>query len=94
MLVLVVSGMAMAKGGDDRERANATIAAGAADLFSFGSNDLANPDLAERFRRGAALNTPDRETFCGGDERGYIDYPALGGASPQAAARPELVNFP
>lgn len=79
-------GVYMANGGYDRERANATIAAGGADLVSFGANYLANPDLAERFRRGAELNTPNRETFYGGDARGYIDYPALGGASPQATA--------
>jgi N-ethylmaleimide reductase len=38
---------------------------------------LANPDLLERFRRNAGLNTPDPATFYGGDERGYTDYPRL-----------------
>jgi N-ethylmaleimide reductase len=36
---------------------------------------LANPDLPERFAEGAPLNSPDRETFYQGGERGYIDYP-------------------
>ncbi|WP_371360659.1 hypothetical protein [Afipia sp. GAS231] len=35
----------------------------------------ANPDLVERQRRNLPLNPYDRETFYGGDERGYIDYP-------------------
>jgi N-ethylmaleimide reductase len=38
---------------------------------------LANPDLPERFRTGAALNTPDKDTFYAGGEKGYTDYPAL-----------------
>jgi N-ethylmaleimide reductase len=33
-------------------------------------------DLPERLRRGLPLNRYDRSTFCGGDARGYIDYPA------------------
>jgi N-ethylmaleimide reductase len=51
------------------------LAGGVADLVSFGSLFLANPDLPERFAEGAGLNTPDRATFYGGDHRGYIDYP-------------------
>ncbi len=49
----------------------------AADLISFGAAYVANPDLVERFRRGATLNPADRATFYGGDSRGYTDYPAL-----------------
>jgi N-ethylmaleimide reductase len=54
---------------------NAALAAGEADLISFGVLFLANPDLPERFAEGAALNPPDRNTFYQGGERGYIDYP-------------------
>jgi N-ethylmaleimide reductase len=36
---------------------------------------LANPDLVERVRIGAPLNTPDPATFYGGGEAGYTDYP-------------------
>jgi N-ethylmaleimide reductase len=61
--------------GYDRERANAVLAAGSADLIAFGTLFLANPDLPERFRRNAALNRPVRETFYGGAEKGYTDYP-------------------
>jgi N-ethylmaleimide reductase len=48
-----------------------------ADLVAFGRPYIANPDLVERLRRNAPLNTPDRATFYGGDARGYTDYPAL-----------------
>lgn len=60
-----------------RESADAALAAGEADLVSIGIPFIANPDLVERFRTGAALNTPDQSTFYGGDAKGYTDYPAL-----------------
>jgi N-ethylmaleimide reductase len=72
-------GIYMANCRYDLARAQQAIAADAADMVSFGTLYIANPDLVERFRRGAALNTPDPETFYGGDEHGYIDYPFLDG---------------
>ena len=51
------------------------LAAGLADLISFGVPFLANPDLPERFAEGAPLNTPNRDTFYMGGASGYIDYP-------------------
>lgn len=68
-------GRFMLNGGFDRETGNAVISEGLADLVSFGSLFLANPDLPERFAEGAPLNPPDRTTFYGGTEKGYIDYP-------------------
>jgi N-ethylmaleimide reductase len=50
---------------------------GHADLISFGAAFLANPDLPERLKRRAPLNTPDRKTYYGGDARGFTDYPTL-----------------
>jgi N-ethylmaleimide reductase len=64
-------------GGYDRERADAVIRNGVADLVSFGKAFLANPDLPHRLKIGAALNAPDADTFYGGGEKGYVDYPAL-----------------
>lgn len=61
----------------DRERGDAAIQKDAADLVSFGRLFLANPDLPRRLKTGAPLNTPDANTFYGGDEKGYVDYPAL-----------------
>ena len=48
-----------------------------ADLIAFGRLYIANPDLVERLRIGAPLNTPDRTTFFGGGAQGYTDYPFL-----------------
>jgi N-ethylmaleimide reductase len=64
-------------GGYDRDRAEADLAAGRAEAISFGSTYLANPDLPERLRHRASLNTPDRATMYGGGAKGYTDYPAL-----------------
>ncbi|MFE3073098.1 alkene reductase [Streptomyces sp. NPDC059247] len=49
-----------------------------ADAVALGEMWLANPDLLARVRAGGPYNTPDRDTFYGGDHRGYTDYPALG----------------
>jgi N-ethylmaleimide reductase len=70
-------GTLILNGGFEAESANKALESGAADLISFGSLFLANPDLPERFRKGASLNTPDRSTFYVGEEKGYIDYPSL-----------------
>ncbi|UCV17853.1 alkene reductase [Ferribacterium limneticum] len=64
-------------GGLDRERAEALLSEGRADATVFGISFLANPDLTERFRHGAALNTPDVSTFFTPGAQGYIDYPIL-----------------
>ena len=67
----------MANCGYDKARAQSTIARGDADMVSFGQLFLANPDLVQRFKTDAELNTPDPDTFYGGDEKGYTDYPTL-----------------
>ena len=48
-----------------------------ADAIAYGRLMLANPDLVERFRRGAPLNAPDYDLLYTGEEKGYTDYPAL-----------------
>ena len=55
----------------------AAIDAGAVDAVAFGSAFLANPDLPERLRRGAPLNSPDPATFYSSGPAGYTDYPTL-----------------
>jgi N-ethylmaleimide reductase len=70
-------GAYMANNAYDLELANKALAAGEADLIAFGKLFIANPDLVERFKRGAPLNAPDKATFYGGGARGYTDYPAL-----------------
>ncbi|MGB7815875.1 MAG: alkene reductase [Methylotenera sp.] len=68
----------MANLGYDKARGNAAIASGHADVIAYGVPFLANPDLVERYRTNAPLNEADANTFYGGDEKGYIDYPFLG----------------
>lgn len=70
-------GVCIANGGYDRQRGDAVIASGAADMVAYGIPYLANPDLIERLRLNAPLNTPDQATFYGGDAKGYTDYPTL-----------------
>jgi N-ethylmaleimide reductase len=70
-------GTYIANNGYNFELAKEAIASGRADLVSFGKLFIANPDLVERFRTHAPLNEPDPATFYGGNEKGYIDYPAL-----------------
>jgi N-ethylmaleimide reductase len=75
-LIKAFGGPVIVNGGYDFKRAEVALAAGAAGV-AFGVPYIANPDLIERFRRSAPLNTPDASTFYGGGERGYTDYPAL-----------------
>lgn len=75
------SGPIIVAGGYTLEKANAVIEEGLADLVAFGQLFIANPDLVERFKRGAPFNPPDRDTFYGGGEKGYIDYPTLNATS-------------
>ena len=70
-------GTLIVAGGYTFDRANAVLKAGLADLVAFGQLFLANPDLPERFERGAPTNTPNPATFYGGGAEGYIDYPTL-----------------
>lgn len=71
------NGAYMANLSYDKARGNAALVAGNADLIAYGALYVANPDLVERFAKDAPLNVPDQNTFYGGDEKGYIDYPTL-----------------
>jgi N-ethylmaleimide reductase len=70
-------GTLIANGGYDARSGNAAIANRDADLVAFGVPFLANPDLPLRYLKNAPLNTPDPATFYAGEDKGYIDYPAL-----------------
>lgn len=61
-----------------REQIGSDVASGLADLESYGKMVLANPDFVERLKASAPFNEADRNTFFGGTEKGYTDYPALG----------------
>lgn len=53
------------------------LAAGEADAVAYGKLFLANPDLPQRFRKGAALNRWNSATFYTDGAAGYTDYPSL-----------------
>ena len=58
------------------EAAEADMASGLADGISFGRKFIANPDLVDRFRRGAELAPDDFKTWYTPGPEGYTDYPA------------------
>ncbi|MDR2219863.1 MAG: alkene reductase [Methylobacillus sp.] len=68
----------MTNGGYDKTRGNAAIASGHADCVAYGVPFIANPDLVERFKADAPLNQADPDSFYGGTEKGYTDYPRMG----------------
>jgi N-ethylmaleimide reductase len=59
----------------DFESGNKIIKEGNADMVAFGKLFISNPDLVERFKKGAPLAKWDKDTFYHGGERGYTDYP-------------------
>jgi N-ethylmaleimide reductase len=71
------NGVMIVSGGFSRESARAVVDDGRADAVAFGRAFIANPDLPARLRLGAPLNPYVRDTFYGGDARGYTDYPSL-----------------
>jgi N-ethylmaleimide reductase len=56
------------------------LRAGLIDAAAFGRSFIANPDLPRRLAEDLPLNAPQPETFYGGSETGYTDYPAYGAA--------------
>jgi N-ethylmaleimide reductase len=77
----VFSGPIIAAGGFERDSAEQIVDEGDADLVAFGRHFAANPDLVDRLRRDLPLNPHDRDTFYGGDERGYTDYASYSDAA-------------
>ncbi|MCL4117507.1 UNVERIFIED_CONTAM: hypothetical protein GTU68_015575 [Idotea baltica] len=59
-----------------QERANEILNKGYADLIAFGRPFVSNPDLVSRLENNHDLATLDGNTLFGGNEQGYIDYPA------------------
>lgn len=68
-------GTILAAGGFEPSSAEAILKDGAADLVVFGRHFISNPDLPVRIEHGYPLTPYDRDTFYGGDARGYTDYP-------------------
>jgi N-ethylmaleimide reductase len=70
-------GALIVAGGFDHASAERWLREGRADLIAFGRKFIANPDLPERLRTDAPLNTDDPTTYYGGGAKGYTDYPSL-----------------
>jgi len=71
----VFKGTIIAAGGFEPDSAEAIVGTNQADLVAFGRHFIANPDLPLRIKTHFPLNPYNRETFYGGDHRGYTDYP-------------------
>ena len=71
----IYTGKIISAGGFDRTGAEDILARGDADAVAFGRWFTSNPDLPERFRRGAPLTPYYRDAFWGGDEQWYTDFP-------------------
>ncbi len=74
------TGVYVANGCYDLEKAEAALQSGYADAISFGRDFIATPDLVERLAAGKPLNpAADPMDYYGdGGDKGYIDFPALG----------------
>jgi N-ethylmaleimide reductase len=79
-------GTLMVNGGYDKARANTTLAEGAADLVSFGTMFISNPDLPIRLLLDAPLTPANAATYYPSfepvlegcpDSGGYTDYPYM-----------------
>jgi N-ethylmaleimide reductase len=64
-------------GGYDANRAEQDLAEQRAELIAFGRPFISNPDLVERFRKGAELAEPQQDRFYSAGEEGYTDYPPM-----------------
>jgi N-ethylmaleimide reductase len=69
-------GTLIANGGFDKLSANEVVESRLAELVSFASSYIGNPDLVHRLKDGVALSPSHRETYYQGGAGGYIDYPA------------------
>ena len=68
-------GTLMINKGFTLETGDQILAEGLADLVSFGTLFIANPDLVRRFREGLPLAEPDKKTFYTPGSEGYTTYP-------------------
>ena len=73
----IYNGTIIINRGFNKETATKVLQDGDADLVSFGTPFIANPDLVERFKTDSPLNKPNQATFYTPGEKGYTDYPTL-----------------
>ncbi len=68
------NGFGIVNGGFDLNKAQEAIQEKLADLVSFGTLYISNPDLDIRFKKNYPLTSPDINTFYTPGAKGYIDY--------------------
>ncbi len=68
------SGVFLVNGGYDQASGEYAVNQGAGDAVVYGQAFIANPDLPERFKRGAVLAEADSSTFYSDGAEGYVDY--------------------
>jgi N-ethylmaleimide reductase len=73
-----VKGALLAAGNLTATSAQAMLDSGLIQVAVFGRPFIANPDLVERLKKGAALAAPREDLFYTAGPEGYSDYPALG----------------
>lgn len=73
------NGTLILNSGYDKVKATAAIQSREADLISFGTSFIGNPDLPYRFENDFYLTQADDSTFYTADEKGYTDYPTYKG---------------
>lgn len=71
------SGRLFLNGGFDQSSGEAALASGSADAIVYGKPFLSNPDLVQRYARGAELTPVDFSRLYTPGPAGYTDYPAL-----------------
>jgi N-ethylmaleimide reductase len=79
------AGRLMLAGDFDRDRADAALAAGRADIIAFGRPFIANPDLPRRLRERLPLAAFDGDTLYSPGAKGYADYADYDALSSAAA---------
>jgi N-ethylmaleimide reductase len=75
----------MLAGDFDRDRADAALADGRADIIAFGRPFIANPDLPRRLRERLPLAAFDADTLYSPGPKGYADYADYDSLSSAAA---------
>jgi N-ethylmaleimide reductase len=79
------AGHLMLAGDFDRDRADAALADGRADIIAFGRPFIANPDLPRRLRERLPLAAFDADTLYSPGPKGYADYADYDSPSSAAA---------
>ena len=71
----IYNGTLISNAGHTKDSGEKFISNGFADLISYAALFISNPDLPNRFANDYLLTPPNKKTYYGGDDKGYIDYP-------------------